>query len=124
MEVIMDYTLTEEQQQLLKLVEEFVERDVKPYWEKQGYEEFPWPLFRKLGEIGLAAIPFAPEYGGGGLGFFAHAIILEKIKRARSHLGGGVPVVRIAPPHITPVSAPPQQRQGTSHAVPRATLST
>ena len=54
----MDYTLTEEQQLLLKLVEEFVRRDVKPYFEQHGYEEFPWPLFRKLGVLGLAAIPF------------------------------------------------------------------
>src|SRR2546423_13664359 len=88
MEVIMDYTLTEEQQQLLKLVEEFVERDVKPYWEKQGYEEFPWSLFRKLGEIGLAAIPFSPEYGGGGFGYFTYSLILPEMTRKGGHLRG------------------------------------
>src|SRR5947199_9341722 len=84
----MDYTLTEEQQQLFKRVEECVERDVKPYWEQQGYEEFPWPLFRKLGEIGLAAIPYSPEYGGVGLDYSTYAIILEELTRQGSHLGG------------------------------------
>lgn len=83
----MDYTLTEEQEQLRRLIEEFVARDVNPYWEKQGYEEFPWPLFRKLGELGLAAIPFPAEYGGGGLDYSTYAMALEELSRLESHLG-------------------------------------
>jgi alkylation response protein AidB-like acyl-CoA dehydrogenase len=83
----MDYTLTEEQQQLRKLVEEFVQRDVKPYWEKHGYEEFPWPLFRKLGELGLAAIPFPVENGGGGLDYSSYVIVLEELSHLGSKLG-------------------------------------
>jgi alkylation response protein AidB-like acyl-CoA dehydrogenase len=84
----MDYTLTEEQGQLRKLVAEFVQRDVKPHFEKYGHEDFPWPLFRKLGEIGLAAIPFPAEYGGGGLDYTSYAIVLEELSRLGSHLGG------------------------------------
>jgi alkylation response protein AidB-like acyl-CoA dehydrogenase len=84
----MDYTLTEEQEQLRRLVEEFVVRDVKPYLERHGREEFPWPLFRKLGEIGLAAIPFPTEYGGGGLDYMSYALVLEELSRLGSSLGG------------------------------------
>jgi butyryl-CoA dehydrogenase len=84
----MDYTLTEEQQQLRHLVEEFVAREVKPYLEKHGKEDFPWPLFRKLGEIGLAAIPFPAEYGGGGLDYMSYALVLEELSRLGSSLGG------------------------------------
>ncbi|HSB10390.1 MAG TPA: acyl-CoA dehydrogenase family protein [Blastocatellia bacterium] len=83
----MDHTLTEDQQQLVKLVEEFVARDVKPYWDKHGYEDFPWPLFRKLGELGLAAIPFPTEYGGGGLDYSSYIVVLEELSRSESHLG-------------------------------------
>src|SRR5882672_11271787 len=83
----MDYTLTEEQQQLRRLVEEFVLGDVNPYFEKHGHEEFAWPLFRKLGELGLAAIPFPAEYGGGGLDYSSYITVLEELSRLGSHLG-------------------------------------
>src|SRR6185295_19631455 len=82
----MDYTLTEEQEQLRHLVEEFVLGDVNPYFEKHGHEEFAWPLFRKLGELGLAAIPFPTEYGGGGLDYSTYSIVLEELSRNRSSL--------------------------------------
>jgi alkylation response protein AidB-like acyl-CoA dehydrogenase len=83
----MDYTLTEEQEQLRRLVEDFVARDVKPYLEKHGREDFPWPLFRKLGEIGLAAIPFPVEYGGGGLDYLSYSLVLEELSRLGTPLG-------------------------------------
>lgn len=84
----MDYTLSDEQEQLRRLVEEFVRGEVRPYFEKNGREDFPWPLFRKLGELGLAAIPFPVEHGGGGLDYSTYAIVLEEISRLGSHLGG------------------------------------
>jgi alkylation response protein AidB-like acyl-CoA dehydrogenase len=86
-EAQMDYLLTEDQDQLRKLVEEFVVREVRPYWEKHGYEDFPWPLFRKLGELGLAAIPFPAEFGGGGLDYSSYIVVLEEFARLESHLG-------------------------------------
>ncbi|HUK89326.1 MAG TPA: acyl-CoA dehydrogenase family protein [Blastocatellia bacterium] len=88
----MDYTLSEDQQQLVNLVNEFVARDCKPYLEKAGHEDFAWPLFRKLGELGLAAIPFPTEYGGGGLDYSTYAVVLEELSRLGSHLGGTVAV--------------------------------
>jgi len=88
----MDYTLTEEQEQLRRLVEDFVIREVRPYQAKEGRENYPWPLFRKLGELGLAAIPFPPEYGGGGLDYATYIVVLEEFSRLGSHLGGTVSV--------------------------------
>src|SRR6266571_1470895 len=83
----MDHTLTEDQEQLRRLAEEFVTREVKPYWEQHGHEDFPWPLFRKLGELDLAAIPFPAEFGGGGLDYSSYIIVLEELARLESHLG-------------------------------------
>ncbi|HEU4388740.1 MAG TPA: acyl-CoA dehydrogenase family protein [Blastocatellia bacterium] len=88
----MDYTLTEEQEQLRRLVEEFVIRDVRPYRSQHGDEDYPWPLFRKLGELGLAAIPFPQEYGGGGLDYATYAVVLEELSHLESGLGGTLAV--------------------------------
>lgn len=83
----MDYTLTEEQEQLRRLVEEFAVREVKPFLEKNGKEEFPWAMFRKLGELGLAAIPFPTEFGGGGLDYMSYSLVLEEFSRLGTALG-------------------------------------
>jgi alkylation response protein AidB-like acyl-CoA dehydrogenase len=88
----MDYILTEEQEQLRKLVEEFVRGDVKSYREKNGDEEFPWPMFRKLGELGIAAIPFSTEYGGGGLDYSTYIVVLEELARLESNLASALSV--------------------------------
>ncbi len=83
----MDYTLTEEQEQLRRLIEEFATREAKPYDEKHGREAFPWELFRKAGELGLAAIPFPTEYGGGGLDYTSYSLALEEFSRLETPLG-------------------------------------
>jgi alkylation response protein AidB-like acyl-CoA dehydrogenase len=84
----MDYVLTDEQEQLRRLVEEFVVRDVRPYYEKEGHDDFPRPLFRILGDLDLAAIPFPSEYGGGGLDYSSYIVVLEELSHLESHLGG------------------------------------
>lgn len=84
----MDYILTDEQEQLRRLVEQFVIRDVRPYRDKEGEDGFPWALFRKLGELGLAAIPFPSEYGGGGLDYSSYIVVLEELSHLESNLGG------------------------------------
>jgi alkylation response protein AidB-like acyl-CoA dehydrogenase len=117
----MDYTLTEEQEQLRRLVEEFVARDVKPYLEKHGREDFPWPLFRKLGEIGLAAIPFPAEYGGGGLDYMSYSLVLEELSRLGSSLGG-VLAVHGLPQLILSRFGTPAQKESYLPAMARAEL--
>jgi alkylation response protein AidB-like acyl-CoA dehydrogenase len=84
--------LTEEQKQLRRLVEAFVRGEVRPYREKHGDEDYPWPMFRKLGELGLAAIPFPTEYGGGGLDYSTYIVVLEELSRLESNLGGTLSV--------------------------------
>ena len=117
----MDYTLTDEQQQLLKLVQEFVAGDVKPHFEKHGHEDFPWPLFRKLGELGLAAIPFPSEFGGGGLDYSTYSIVLEELSRLRSYLGS-VLAVHGLPQLIINQFGTPAQKQKYLPRMARAEL--
>lgn len=38
-----------------------------------------WP---KLGDMGLLGVTVSPEYGGLGLGYFAHTLAMEELSRA------------------------------------------
>ena len=117
----MDYTLSDDQQQLVRLVTDFVNRDVKPYLESEGHENFPWPLFRKLGELGLLAIPFPTEYGGGGLDYSSYAVVLEELSSQGSHLGG-VLAVHGLPQLIINTFGTTAQKQKFLPAMARADL--
>jgi alkylation response protein AidB-like acyl-CoA dehydrogenase len=107
----MDYTLNDEQEQLVRLVNEFVAGEVKPYLEKFGHEDFPWPLFRKLGQLGLAAIPFSAEYGGGGLDYSTYVVVLEEFSRLGSSLGGMTAVHGLAQLILNTFGAESQKRK-------------
>lgn len=49
--------------------------------------EFPSHLWQKMGALGLLGITAEAEYGGAGLGYFAHVLVVEEISRASAAVG-------------------------------------
>ena len=63
----MNLDLTESQRLVREMVREFAEREVAPRAaEIDRTDEFPWDLYRRMGELGLLGMTVPPEYGGAG----------------------------------------------------------
>jgi short-chain 2-methylacyl-CoA dehydrogenase len=81
----MQFDLTEEQQQIRRLVRDFADGEVRPVAEELDREKrFPYEIVAKLGELGLMGMPFPEEYGGGGADNLSYAIAVEELARVDS----------------------------------------
>lgn len=84
----MQFDLTEEQQQVKRMVREFAEAEIKPHvmeWDEA--QKFPRELFTKMGELGLTGVIFPEEYGGAGMGYVEYATVIEEIARVCGSVG-------------------------------------
>ncbi|MEX2394528.1 MAG: acyl-CoA dehydrogenase family protein, partial [Actinomycetota bacterium] len=55
----MDFSLTEEQQELQKWAHDFAQNEIRPVAsEYDETEEFPWPVVQKAAEIGLYGLDY------------------------------------------------------------------
>ncbi|KAI2654440.1 Isovaleryl-CoA dehydrogenase, mitochondrial [Labeo rohita] len=77
--------LTEEQIQLRQTVQRFCQEKLTPYAnEIDKKNEFPRmrEFWKEMGELGLLGVTAPVEYGGTGLGYLDHVIVMEEISRA------------------------------------------
>jgi alkylation response protein AidB-like acyl-CoA dehydrogenase len=78
----MDFRLSEEQEAFRKAVTRFVETEVAPVADRLDEAgEFPWPLFRKLGEQGYLALRYPETYGGADADMTTYCLFAEEMAR-------------------------------------------
>lgn len=59
------------------------------YWaERDQNNEFPWEFYNAFAEAGWLGISIPEEYGGGGLGIFEAALLLEEIAASGAGMNG------------------------------------
>ena len=85
----MDFTFTEEQEDIRRAAREFAEKEFTPELaiECDREEKFPWDLWKKCAKLGFHAVALPEEYGGGGYGLAESCIVVEEFSIVNMGLG-------------------------------------
>ncbi|MBX9426137.1 MULTISPECIES: acyl-CoA dehydrogenase family protein [Streptomyces] len=89
----MDLALSEEQEAVRRLAEDFVAREVTPHavaWDRA--EEVDRAIVKKLGAVGFLGLTLPEEYGGSGGDHLAYCLVTEELGRGDSSVRGIVSV--------------------------------
>ncbi|WP_282693743.1 acyl-CoA dehydrogenase family protein [Streptomyces sp. CC208A] len=89
----MDLALSEEQEDVRRLAEDFVAREVTPHaaaWDRA--EEVDRGIVKKLGALGFLGLTLPEEYGGSGGDHLTYCLVTEELGRGDSSVRGIVSV--------------------------------
>ncbi|MGB0901393.1 isovaleryl-CoA dehydrogenase [Halocynthiibacter sp.] len=80
---VMNFDLGEDVNALREMIHRWAQDRVKPMAaEIDQTNEFPAELWQEMGELGLLGVTTPEEYGGAGMSYLAHVIIVEELARA------------------------------------------
>ncbi len=84
----LNFDLGETADMLRDTVSSFAAAEIAPIAaEVDSRNEFPLPLWRRLGDLGLLGITVEEEYGGAAMGYLEHTVAMEEISRASASIG-------------------------------------
>jgi butyryl-CoA dehydrogenase len=84
----MDFTFTEEQEMIRRMVRDFAKNKLEPTAAQRDEEErFDRSLFDQMAELGLTGIPWPEEYDGLGGDFLTYAMVIEELSRVCASTG-------------------------------------
>ena len=79
----MQFGLGEEVEALREMVARWAQDRIAPIAQEiDRTNQFPVELWKEMGELGLLGVTVEEEYGGVGLGYLAHTIVVEELARA------------------------------------------
>lgn len=79
---------SENQKMIAQMIRDFGDLEIRPKmmeWDES--QEFPVPLFRKMGELGLMGVLVPQEYGGSGFGYAEYVTAISEIARIDGSIG-------------------------------------
>jgi hypothetical protein len=84
----MNFSKGENQKMIEQMIRDFGEKEIRPNimkWDE--VQEFPVPLFKKLGELGLMGVLVPEAYGGSGLGYHEYITVVSEIAKIDPSIG-------------------------------------
>src|ERR1051325_5230187 len=87
-ETSMNFEQNENQKMIADMIRKFAEEHIRPkMMEWDETQEFPVPVFKKLGELGLMGVLVPSEYGGSGLSYFEYVTVISEIAKVCGSIG-------------------------------------
>ncbi len=84
----LNFGLGEEIDMLRDAVFQMCEKELRPRAaEIDRNNDFPADLWPKFGEMGLLGITVDERFGGSGMGYLAHSVVMEEVSRASASVG-------------------------------------
>src|SRR5499427_9505165 len=84
----MDFTLSDEHEQVVATIRDFGEREIKPHasaWDRD--ERFPLETVKRLGRLGFLGVALPEDVGGGGADTLTNALVVEGVTRYDAGFG-------------------------------------
>lgn len=84
----MNFSKSENQLMIEQMIRDFAAKEIKPNvmkWDES--QEFPVPLFKKLGELGLMGVFIPEEYGGSGMNYHDYISVIAEIAKTCGSIG-------------------------------------
>jgi alkylation response protein AidB-like acyl-CoA dehydrogenase len=84
----MEFGLNENQKMITQMIKDFGAKHIRPNimeWDEK--QEFPVPLFKELGKLGLMGVLIPEQYGGAGFGYFEYVTVIQEISKICGSIG-------------------------------------
>ena len=108
----MDFTYTSEQEELIRTLRAFAKRELAPHsLEWDGTREFPWAMWRQMGELGLFGLRVESQFGGQEADLLTTGIAIEEIARGDFSCTGGMQLALLAAEILGREGSPEMKKQ-------------
>lgn len=84
----MNFGKDEITEQVGQMAKDFARKHIRPHvmeWDES--QEFPVPLFKEMGKLGMMGVMVPEQYGGVGLGYFEYKVVIEEIAKVCGSIG-------------------------------------
>jgi len=84
----MNFITHELTQQVSQTARDFARQYIKPHvmdWDES--QEFPVPVFREMGKLGMMGVLVPEEYGGSGMGYYEYSAVIQEVAKVCGSIG-------------------------------------